>query len=78
VFIEQPPQLVRALYPGALWRMNPHEKKVYLTFDDGPIPEITPWVLDLLDKYNIKATFFLVMYGNILKSFKCCWIEDIG
>lgn len=40
--------------------MNPHEKKVYLTFDDGPIPEITPWVLDLLDKYNIKATFFLV------------------
>ncbi len=60
MFIEQPPQLVRALYPGALWRMNPHEKKVYLTFDDGPIPEITPWVLDLLDKYNIKATFFLV------------------
>lgn len=60
MFIEQPPQLVRALYPGVLWRMNPHEKKVYLTFDDGPIPEITPWVLDLLDKYNIKATFFLV------------------
>jgi peptidoglycan/xylan/chitin deacetylase (PgdA/CDA1 family) len=33
---------------------------VYLTFDDGPIPEITPWVLDLLDRYNIKATFFCV------------------
>ena len=40
--------------------MNPNEKAVYLTFDDGPIPEITPWVLDLLDKYGIKATFFLV------------------
>jgi peptidoglycan/xylan/chitin deacetylase (PgdA/CDA1 family) len=33
---------------------------VYLTFDDGPIPEITPWILDLLDKYHIKATFFCV------------------
>lgn len=40
--------------------MNPNEKSVYLTFDDGPIPDITPWVLDLLDKYDIKATFFLV------------------
>lgn len=40
--------------------MNPKEKKVYLTFDDGPIPEITPWVLDLLDRHHIKATFFLV------------------
>ena len=60
MFIEQPPYIVRALYPGALWRMNPNEKAVYLTFDDGPIPGITPWVLDLLDKYDIKATFFLV------------------
>jgi peptidoglycan/xylan/chitin deacetylase (PgdA/CDA1 family) len=40
--------------------MDPNEKAVYLTFDDGPIPEITPWVLDLLDKYQIKATFFMV------------------
>ena len=60
MFIEQPPKLIRALYPGAIWRMDPKEKAVYLTFDDGPIPEITPWVLDLLDKYGIKATFFLV------------------
>jgi len=48
------------MYPRAFWRMNKNEKAVYLTFDDGPIPEITPWVLDLLDKYHIKATFFLV------------------
>lgn len=48
------------LYPDAIWRMDPNEKAVYLTFDDGPIPEITPWVLDLLDKYDIKATFFMV------------------
>lgn len=36
------------------------EKAVFLTFDDGPIPEVTPWVLDLLDSHAIKATFFLV------------------
>lgn len=60
MFIEQPPALVRAIYPNAIWRMSPSERAVYLTFDDGPIPEITPWVLDLLNKYGIKATFFMV------------------
>ena len=60
MFIEQPPKLVRWMYPQAIWRMNPKEKAVYLTFDDGPIPQMTPWVLDVLDKYYIKATFFLV------------------
>jgi peptidoglycan/xylan/chitin deacetylase (PgdA/CDA1 family) len=60
MFIEQPPRIIRALYPKAIWRMNPGEKAVYLTFDDGPIPEITPWVLDVLDKHEIKATFFMV------------------
>ena len=60
MLIEQPPQIVRWLYPRALWRMDKKVKAVYLTFDDGPIPEITPWVLDLLDKYHIKATFFMV------------------
>ncbi len=39
----------------------PHkEKSVYLTFDDGPIPEATPFILDVLDKYGVKATFFMV------------------
>ncbi|MBQ5622424.1 MAG: polysaccharide deacetylase family protein [Alistipes sp.] len=60
MLIEQPPKLLRWLYPKAYWRMNTKEKAVYLTFDDGPIPDITPWVLDLLDKYQIKATFFMV------------------
>lgn len=40
--------------------MDPNEKAVYLTFDDGPIPSVTPWVVDLLDQYGIKATFFMV------------------
>ena len=60
MFIEQVPKLFRMLYPHAEWRGNTKEKVVYLTFDDGPIPGITPWVLDLLDEYGIKATFFLV------------------
>ena len=60
MLIEQPPLIYRALFPGAIWRLPSKERCVYLTFDDGPIPEITPWVLDLLDKYNIKATFFCV------------------
>jgi peptidoglycan/xylan/chitin deacetylase (PgdA/CDA1 family) len=58
--IEQPPFFYRILFPGAYWRFNTDKKVVYLTFDDGPIPEITPWVLDVLDKYRIKATFFCV------------------
>ena len=60
MFIEQPPQFIRQLYPRACWRMSASERAVYLTFDDGPIPEVTPWVLDVLDKYNVKATFFMV------------------
>ena len=61
MLIEQPPKLYRLLYPRSLWCKPIEGKKtVYLTFDDGPIPEITPWVLDLLDKHDIKATFFCV------------------
>ena len=60
MFIEQVPGFVRSLFPEALWRMTPDKKAVYLTFDDGPIPVITPWVLELLERYNIKATFFMV------------------
>lgn len=48
------------LFPEALWRLNRRQKVVYLTFDDGPIPEVTPWVLDTLDHYGIHATFFCV------------------
>ncbi|GAP72206.1 polysaccharide deacetylase family protein [Candidatus Symbiothrix dinenymphae] len=74
--IEQPPFLYRILFPNAHWRFSSDDKAVYLTFDDGPIPEMTPWVLDLLDKYNIKAIFFCVadnvrkypeIYRDILK-----------
>ena len=51
---------LRWLYPKALWRMNKNERKVYLTFDDGPIPEATPFILETLRARGIKATFFVV------------------
>ena len=60
MIIEQPAIYLRWLYPKALWRMNHREKSVYLTFDDGPIPEATPVILDILKHYGIHATFFMV------------------
>ncbi len=48
------------LFPETVWRINKKRHTVYLTFDDGPIPEVTPWVLDTLDHYGVKATFFCV------------------
>lgn len=60
MLIERPPLLYRLLFPGAVWRIGAPEKAVYLTFDDGPIPEVTPWVLDMLDSHGAKATFFMV------------------
>lgn len=60
MIIEQPSFFLRWMYPKALWRMNRHERKVYLTFDDGPIPEATPFILQTLRDRGIKATFFVV------------------
>lgn len=51
-----------------------HKKTIYLTFDDGPIPEVTPWVLNVLEQYNIKATFFCV--GNNIQKYPH-WLEAI-
>lgn len=70
------PGFITSLFKNAVWRFNEDDRVVYLTFDDGPIPEVTPWVLELLKTENIKATFFCVgenvqkypeLYGQILK-----------
>jgi peptidoglycan/xylan/chitin deacetylase (PgdA/CDA1 family) len=60
MIIEQPAIWLRWLYPRATWRMDKSERAVYLTFDDGPIPEATPFILDTLAHFGIKATFFMV------------------
>lgn len=59
-FLIQPRTFLRAFYPDALWRIETTEKNIYLTFDDGPIPVVTEWVLDLLKEHNAGATFFCV------------------
>jgi peptidoglycan/xylan/chitin deacetylase (PgdA/CDA1 family) len=77
MLIEQPPRLYRAFFPGAIWRIPAGEGKcVYLTFDDGPIPDVTPWVLDTLDRYGIKATFFCV--GDNVRKYPGIYRDVIG
>ena len=62
------PKILRLFYPSLIWEMPKGEKKIYLTFDDGPHPTITPQVLEILNKFNAKATFFCV--GNNVKKYK--------
>jgi peptidoglycan/xylan/chitin deacetylase (PgdA/CDA1 family) len=60
MYLVRPPYLLKKLYPKAVWRKDPALKKIYLTFDDGPVPVVTEWVLDVLKEKNSKATFFCV------------------
>ena len=52
--------LLKRIYPKRIWSVSTNEKVLYLTFDDGPIPEVTPWVLETLNQYQAKATFFCI------------------
>ena len=60
MFLHHSPFWLRAFFPGYTWRMPTSEKKIFLTFDDGPIPDITEFVLETLDTFNAKATFFCI------------------
>ncbi|PWE00422.1 polysaccharide deacetylase family protein [Marinilabilia rubra] len=59
-WITKPPLLLRLFYPSVLWRCKTSKKEVFLTFDDGPVPGVTPWVLDILTNYGACGTFFCV------------------
>ncbi len=50
--------LIKRFFSSYVWNVPNVDQKTYLTFDDGPTPEVTPWVLDTLERNNIKATFF--------------------
>lgn len=52
--------IIRTLFPNYTWRKDPHLKKVYLTFDDGPTPAVTPWVIDQLNQFDATAAFFCI------------------
>lgn len=58
--IYKTPRLLKKLYPAGIWRKETNRPVIYLTFDDGPVPIATPYVLDCLSKYSAKATFFCV------------------
>lgn len=60
MYLIRPPKLYRWFFKKAIFRHNASEKKIYLTFDDGPHPEATPYVISVLKKHGIKATFFVL------------------
>lgn len=75
MLIERPPRFFRRMFPQAVFRVPTDKKEVFITFDDGPIPRVTPWVLDILDRYGVKATFFMVgqnveRFPHLLKEVK--------
>ena len=62
MYLVSSPKLLRAYYPSLVWQINTEKKDIYLTFDDGPNEKVTPFVLDTLNQFEAKATFFCI--GN--------------
>lgn len=60
LYAAKTPFWLKWLYPSLIWDLSQESKKVYLSFDDGPHPQITPFVLDELKKFEAKATFFCI------------------
>ena len=75
-YLAKTPGLLKKMYPDCTWNFSKNDPAIYLTFDDGPHPVATPFVLDELKKYNAKATFFCIgknviehpgIYKNIIQ-----------
>ena len=66
MYFHRTPKIFEILFPSILWRVKTKDKSIFLTFDDGPIPELTPYILKTLSEYKAKATFFVVG-DNVLK-----------
>ena len=66
MYLIKTPLFVQNLFPNFTWKIPTADKRLFLTFDDGPIPEVTNWILEQLAAYNAKATFFCVG-ENILR-----------
>ncbi len=60
MYLVKSPRLLKKLYPELIWDVKPGKPCIYLTFDDGPIPIVTPFVLNILKQYYAKATFFCI------------------
>ena len=75
LYLARTPLIIQKIFKNYTWRFSTLEKEIYLTFDDGPTPEITNWTLDILKKHNAKATFFcigknIVNHPDIYKQIK--------
>jgi peptidoglycan/xylan/chitin deacetylase (PgdA/CDA1 family) len=60
MYLVKTPWLLKILYPHLIWDSKPNDRSIFLTFDDGPIPIVTPFVLNILKKHDAKATFFCI------------------
>ncbi len=60
MYFVKTPWWLRSVYPALTWKIPTKENEVFLTFDDGPHPTITPFVIDTLKQYNAKGTFFFI------------------
>lgn len=60
MYFTKNPILLKKMYPSLIWDIPNTSNNIYLTFDDGPIPEVTPFVLETLERYEAKATFFCI------------------
>ena len=60
MYLVKTPWWLKQAYPSLTWNIDSEENHIFLTFDDGPHPEVTPFVLDTLQAYNAKATFFCI------------------
>ncbi len=70
-----PPVFFQRLFPNLVWSIPNEDNAVFLTFDDGPTPDVTPWVLDRLNRFEAKATFFCLgknvdRYPSIFEAIK--------
>jgi peptidoglycan/xylan/chitin deacetylase (PgdA/CDA1 family) len=76
LYFYRTPWLLKKIYKPCTWKKATDDKVLYLTFDDGPVPEATPYVLDLLEQYNAKATFFVV--GDNVRKYPDIFASVIG
>lgn len=78
-FWTKTPQKIKKLLRNYIWDVPNTTNTIYLTFDDGPIPEVTEWVLDVLKEENSKATFFVlvIIFKNIQLFIKEFLTKDI-
>jgi peptidoglycan/xylan/chitin deacetylase (PgdA/CDA1 family) len=70
------PNFLQRFFPNYLFSFSKAEKVIYLTFDDGPIPEVTPWVLEQLAAYDAKATFFMI--GDNVRKYPEVYQQVLG